>query len=75
MSSHFILDGKSVEYNENTVFTIQLGRNAKGSYRAKYTFIGDFKKANFYFQGINIGNGYKKRLVMDGKVISRQFSY
>jgi hypothetical protein len=58
------LDGKLIAYHSETVFLIQVGRGVKGSYRTKYTIKGDIGEAVLYFNGINIGNGYKKRLLM-----------
>lgn len=59
------LDGKSVAYSEKTIFSIQVGR-AKSTYKSRYTIQGDFGRAVLYYNGINIGNGYKKRLMMCG---------
>ena len=47
-----------------------------GSYKVRYSFpsTGDgLKQAVFYFHGINVGNGYNKRLrdAETGKVLAR----
>jgi len=60
------LDGKAIAYADTTQFLVQLGRYAKGSYATRYTITGNLAQAVAYFNGINIGNGYKKRLVMVG---------
>jgi hypothetical protein len=57
------------------MYVIQVGRGPKGSYRTRYTFSAeDWTKASFYYACINVGYGYKKRLVRDGKVIARCYS-
>lgn len=71
------LNGKQIEYTSNTTFVVQSGKGSS-SYDNRYTFTGDLHKAVFYYNCINIGNGYKKRLLMlapDGrKVLARSFS-
>jgi hypothetical protein len=57
------LNGKQIDYTSNTTFAVQVGKGSS-SYQNKYTFTGDLHKAVFYFNCINIGMGYKKRLVM-----------
>jgi hypothetical protein len=50
-----------------TKFLVQVGRGTKGAYKIRYSFTNQ-AQANFYYAGINIGNGYKKRLVrVDGR--------
>jgi len=72
------LDGKPVAYTDATVFEVQVGRN-QGSYTTRYAFVGtnNLHQAVFHYRCINIGNGYKKRLVMVGAnkpVLARAFS-
>jgi hypothetical protein len=70
------LDGKSVAFTEQTEFLVEVGRN-QGAYRTRYSFKGDLAQAVFYYNAINIGNGYKKRLrapSMNKPVLARQFS-
>ena len=69
-----MLNGLKIGYHSETEFTVQTGRYAKGSYTTRYTISGDMSKAVFYYNCINIGNGYKKRLVMAGKVIAKNKS-
>lgn len=58
-------------------YLVQVGKGLKGSYKTQYsfkdteqdTFIAGGNrnsryKASFYYAGINIGNNYKKRLVV-----------
>lgn len=59
------LDGKRIAYADHTIFEVQVGRY-KGSYRTRYRFIGELGQAVMHLNAINIGNGYKKRLVMVG---------
>ena len=70
------VDGRNVAYSSETLFLVQLGR-FKSRYRTRYAFIGNLEQAAFYYRGLNIGNGYKKRLVMPSAkkpIIARAFS-
>jgi hypothetical protein len=70
------LDGKPVAYTDQTVFEVQLGRY-DSAYHTRYTFTGNLHQAVRYYCCLNIGNGFKKRLVMVGAnkpVLARQFS-
>jgi hypothetical protein len=58
------LDDKRIAYTDDTTFLVQVGRYAKGKYETRYSFRGNLHQAVRYYQCINIGNGYKKRLVM-----------
>lgn len=59
-----ILNGKLVAYADTTEFLVQVGRYAKGAYHTKYSFTGNLNQAVYYYNAINIGRGYKKRLYM-----------
>lgn len=60
-----VLDGKRISYSDDTVFRIQVGKGRKGSYgQTKYNIKGNLAQAVALYNGINIGNGYKKRLLM-----------
>ena len=70
------LDGKRIAFTDQTEFQVQVGRYS-GSYKPRYSFTGNLAQAVFYYNAINIGNGYKKRLLMVGAtkpVLARQFS-
>lgn len=71
------LDGRKIGYSSSTEFLVQVGRY-KGAYKTKYKIIGNLFDAVLYYRGINIGNGYKKRLLMPScsknPVLARQFS-
>jgi len=67
------IDGREIEYGPDTKFEVQIGRGS-GSYRTKYSFAGKPGSAVMYYRGVNVGRGYKKRLVAGGKVIARMFS-
>ncbi len=72
------LDGKKIAYSSETVFLVQVGRYKKGAYKTKYSFTGNIHEAHFYYNGINVGNGYKKRLLMPSSskpVLAKQTSY
>jgi hypothetical protein len=81
------LDGKRIALMGHEKFLVQVGKGEKGSYKTRYRFgtgggnaEGAFmclKEALFYYRCINVGNGYKKRLVCFefGKpVLARMFS-
>ena len=70
------LNGKRIVYTDKTVFLVQLGRG-RSAYRTHYSFTGDLKQAVFYFNYINIGRGYKKRLLapsLNKPLLARAFS-
>jgi hypothetical protein len=67
------INNKTFTCNQETHFAIQVGKG-KSAYKDRYVFVGDLKKALFYYRCINIGYGYKKRLLLDKKVVSRAFS-
>ena len=70
------LDGKKIIYSETTRFEVQVGRY-HSSYQIKHVFTGNLAQAVLYFNALNIGYGYKKRLLMPGArkpVLARQFS-
>lgn len=53
---------------------VQVGNGSKGSYKTRYSFDNE-GQAWFYYASINIGNGYKKRLVApEGGIVARQYS-
>lgn len=69
------LDGQKIAYSSETEFLVQIGKGLKGGYRTKYRIVGNLGQAVMYFNGINIGNGYKKRLYMpsspNGGILAR----
>lgn len=71
------IDGKHIGYSSETEFLIQVGKGKKGSYKPRYKIKGNLAQAVMYYNCINIGHGYKKRLIMVGgnkPFIARQFS-
>lgn len=73
------LNGKKIAYSSETQFIVQVGKGPKGSYKTRYTFKGNLAQAVFYYNCINIGNGYKKRLLMPASahnpVLDKQVSF
>lgn len=70
------LDGKRIAYTDDTEFLVQIGRG-KSAYTTRYSFRGNLHQAVMYYRCINIGRGYKKRLVMPAAnrpVLARAFS-
>ena len=85
------LDGKRIALMGHETFMVQVGKGAKGSYKTRYKFntgtpagtpnpegaLICLKEALFYYRGINVGNGYKKRLVcheFNKPVLARMFT-
>ena len=71
----FVSRGKvrSVEYTNDTTFVVQVGKG-KGKYTSSYTYQGNFNKAAHHYAGINVGYGYKKRILIGNTVVARCFS-
>ena len=70
------LDGKRIAYCSETVFLVQVGRH-RSAYETRYSFTGNLAQAVMYYRAINIGRGYKKRLLMPSSptpVLARAFS-
>ena len=71
------VDDRKVLVRENTEILVQVGKGPKGSYKTRYSFRGNLGQAFFYYDAINIGLGYKKRLLIPNlakPVIARAFS-
>jgi hypothetical protein len=71
-----ILNGKPIAYSSATVFEVQVGYK-QGKYKNRYSFEGNLEQAVFYYNGINIGNGFKKRLycgTLNKTTLAKQFS-
>lgn len=71
------LDGQQIAYCSKTEFLVQVGRGPRGAYKTRYRFEGNLAQAVAYYRGINIGNGYKKRLLapsMNKPLLARAFS-
>ena len=71
------LDGRHIAYTSESVFLVQIGRYAKGSYSTKYRIVGNLAQAIAYYRAINIGRGYKKRLLcpsFNRPLLARHFS-
>ena len=70
------LDGATIAYTNATEFLVEVGRY-QGAYHTRYSFTGNLTQAVLYFNAINIGNGYKKRLrapSFNKPVLARAFS-
>jgi len=50
-------------------FQIQVGL-CKGAFKTRYSFDNP-AQASFYYQSLNMGRGYKKRIKVDGKVVAK----
>lgn len=73
----FTVGGKEYTFDSDTRFLVEVGRY-RGSYSPRYSFVGDFKQAAFYYSCVNVGLGYKKRFVVEQggerKVVARCIS-
>lgn len=58
------LDGKKIGYSSETEFLVQVGKGPKGKYTTRYFIKGNLYRATLFYNGINLGPGYKKRLLM-----------
>ena len=70
------LNGKKIAFSSETEFLVQVSRY-KGAYKTRYRFKGNLVQAAMYYEGLNIGNGYNKRLycpAMNKPVLLRQKS-
>jgi len=71
------LDGKLISVHPDSVFRVQVGKGLKGPYRTLFALWGNLPRAVALYRAINIGRGYKKRLVYvqsRDSVLARAFS-
>jgi hypothetical protein len=61
------LDGKRIAYTYDTEFLVQVGKG-RSKYETRYSFMGQLYLAVTYYNAINIGRGYKKRLIMPNAI-------
>lgn len=57
------IDGKDYTFNDDARWLVEVGKGS-GSYRTKYALTTP-NQAMFYFNAINIGRGFKKRLTLE----------
>ena len=57
------LNGRRVTYTTTTKFFVQIGKDKKDAYVNRYVIEGNLTQAVLLYNAINIGNGYKKRLI------------
>lgn len=57
------IDGKDYTWSEGDRWLVQIGKGS-GAYRTKYALTTP-NQAMFYFNAINIGRGFKKRLTLE----------
>jgi hypothetical protein len=74
-----VLDGKTIAYASDTEFLVQCSkrRTSKSEYETRARFVGNLAQAVMYYNMINVGNGYRKRLLMPSAakpVLARQGS-
>jgi len=57
------IDGKDYTYSSDDAWEVQVGKGSS-AYKTRYSFKSP-NQAVFYFNCINIGRGYKKRLILN----------
>ena len=57
------LDGRVVKYTSESVFHIETGKGKRASYKPRASFVGNLGQAVAWYRMLNIGYGFKKRLV------------
>lgn len=67
------LDGKKLAYTNQTEFLVQVGKN-RGAYRTRYRFTGNIHQAVAHYRAINVGLGYKKRLLLRSNKYQRSLA-
>lgn len=67
------IDDITITYTNLTEFRVEIGRN-KSAYKTRYCLKGNPHGAVALYRGINIGNGYKKRLMMDDRTLAKTYS-
>jgi hypothetical protein len=71
------VDGKPIAYTNQTVFLIEIGKGPKGAYKTRFEITGNLGQACRLYRGINVGNGFKKRLFVptfNKPMLARDFS-
>lgn len=69
---------RRIAYTNKTQFLVEVGKGNKGSYKVRFNVIGDLGRAVMLYNGINVGNGYKKRLrapSFNKPILAIQWSY
>lgn len=72
-----MVNGERIAFSSETDFVVQVSRSThrKSSFKTVASFKGaEFQNMASHFQGINIGNGQRKRVLMAGKVLIKQRS-
>ena len=71
------INDREIAYTADTEFLVQVGKG-KGAYKTRYSFRGNPYQAVMYFNSINVGDGFKKRLLIPSSikpVIARVIGY
>lgn len=61
------INGKQYTYFSDTYFLVQVARK-RGSFATRNAVMGNYAQAVALYNGINIGNGFKKRLLLQTSV-------
>jgi len=60
-----IVDGRRIRYSDSTYFKVQVGCGHKNRYETRWG-TPNLDQAVSLYNGLNVGPGFKKRLVMRG---------
>lgn len=75
------INGKKIAFSSETEFVVQTSKNKnrKSGYETRATFKGRLVQAVMHYNMINVGQGYRKRLLMPScsknPVLARQTSF
>ena len=65
---------KQIPFEPNTVFLVQTGK-CRCQYETVRNVMGNPALAFLHYNGINLGPGFKKRVISEGSVIVRAVAY
>jgi hypothetical protein len=67
------INGRDYTYAEGDRWLVEIGKGS-GSYRTKYALASP-NQAVWYFNAINIGRGFKKRLTLEQSGVKVKIAY
>ncbi len=62
---HASLDGRPIAFSTETEFKVQVA-SPKGKWRTRWSFRGNLGRAVLFYNSVNLGYGWRKRLVAPG---------